>query len=327
MDYTYKIFIVGITALFGISLLCKPVRKTNIPYPAIFVLSCVLNILIHNIDNILLAPLVSILLGVLLFNLVFTYSQNIERVFKAILIIVFLNVFMLIFQSLNLDIFYGELAHQQMNGSFEKTSSLATLFLMAIPLFNMTFIPLLLIPNYSGLFLGSIILYFKQVRKYMIIPGIVLFVLLVLFVIFNYNGILLKFNSRKDILFSVIKVTCLDNFFFGFGLNSFSQSSIAKYYSWNIDLKNEPIEWFYSTGITGVMVVAFWLRDILIRMWNFRDNPLVKKISLSILGFLFISSMQGVFHNIKLLVIFIPILAWLYILTEQKGDTQCLLKM
>jgi hypothetical protein len=292
-----------VIALFAVAMSCEKRRSLKTIYPALFLGYCIVNFLLHNAQVKSLPALTSVFFGVMLFYLVLNYSENFARLITTLKVVALVNISWLVMQYLNI----APILNGALCGFYERSSSLSASIVLTAPFIPILTTALFTIPNYTGIAVG-ILMSLKLKAWYLSIAA-----LIGLSIIYAGQGSLkYKYDSRHNILYEAVQETLLKANILGHGLGSFKGSDLARKYNWDIELKCEPVEWFYWTGIVGMVFAGLWIREILRKAKG--------KVLLAVIGFFLMSLTQGVFQNVKLMSLFLPLLAWAYI---QKEDAIC----
>ncbi len=289
--------------MFAVAMSCEKRRSLKTIYPALFLGYCIVNFLLHNAQVKSLPALTSVFFGVMLFYLVLNYSENFARLITTLKIVALVNISWLVMQYLNI----APMLNGALCGFYERSSSLSASIVLTAPFIPILTTVLFTIPNYTGIVVG-ILMSLRLKVWYLSIAA-----LIGLSLIYAGQGSLkYKYDSRHNILYEAVQETLLKANILGHGLGSFKGSELAKKHSWDIELKCEPVEWFYWTGIVGIVFAGLWIREILLKAKG--------KLLFAVTGFFLMSFTQGVFQNVKLMSLFLPLLAWAYI---QKEDAIC----
>ena len=289
--------------MFSVAMSCEKRRSLKTIYPALFLGYCIVNFLLHNAQVKSLPALTSVFFGVMLFYLVLNYSENFARLITTLKIVALVNISWLVMQYLNI----APILNGALCGFYERSSSLSASIVLTAPFIPILTTVLFTIPNYTGIAVG-ILMSLKLKAWYLSIAA-----LIGLSIIYaGQSSLKYKYDSRHNILYEAVQETLLKANILGHGLGSFKGSELAKKHSWDIELKCEPVEWFYWTGIVGMVFAGLWIREILLKAKG--------KVLFAVTGFFLMSFTQGVFQNVKLMSLFLPLLAWAYI---QKEDAIC----
>jgi len=303
LDSAYIPFIIGVIALFSVAMSCEKRRSLKTIYPALFLGYCIVNFLLHNAQVKSLPALTSVFFGVMLFYLVLNYSENFARLITTLKIVALVNISWLVMQYLNI----APILNGALCGFYERSSSLSASIVLTAPFIPILTTVLFTIPNYTGIAVG-ILMSLKLKVWYLLIAALIGLSLIYA----GQSSLKYKYDSRHNILYEAVQETLLKANILGHGLGSFKGSELAKKHSWDIELKCEPVEWFYWTGIVGMVFAGLWIREILLKAKG--------KVLFAVTGFFLMSFTQGVFQNVKLMSLFLPLLAWAYI---QKEDAIC----
>ncbi len=323
LDNTFKVFTVGILLLSLYSFTTYPKRNVKMIYPALFFGYCAFNFIYHGFQSISFLPFLCIMFCGLLFYLVVAYSEKFEYLITTLKIIVLCNLVLAILQILKLDPILTPSSGGYISGFYERTSSLSTLLVMLLPFLSYSIFPIYLIPNITGMVSSIIVVICKKDFRLILVMSL----LVISFIYFRYDWFKYKFDNRityvqnlkvdkrgHGIVYQTAKSVLQQNPILGYGLGTFKYSTISKEYKWNMELKCEPIDWLFSAGIVGIIFVFLFFADL----WkNIKQNK-IKNLGYVLLGVCVMSLTQGVFQNIKLMVIFIPLMAWIYIPTKEE---------
>ena len=289
--------------MFSVAMSCEKRRSLKTIYPALFLGYCIVNFLLHNAQVKSLPALTSVFFGVMLFYLVLNYSENFARLITTLKVVALVNISWLVMQYLNI----APILNGALCGFYERSSSLSASIVLTAPFIPILTTVLFTIPNYTGIAVG-ILMSLKLKVWYLLIAALIGLSLIYA----GQSSLKYKYDSRHNILYEAVQETLLKANILGHGLGSFKGSELAKRHSWDIELKCEPVEWFYWTGIVGMVFAGLWIREILLKAKG--------KVLFAVTGFFLMSFTQGVFQNVKLMSLFLPLLAWAYI---QKEDAIC----
>lgn len=300
LDSAYFPFIIGVIALFAVAMASEKKRSLKTVYPALFLGYCIVNFLLHNAQMKSLPALTSVFFGVMLFYLVLSYSENFARLITTFKIVALINVAWLAMQYLNV----APMLNGVLCGFYERSSSLSASLILTAPFIPILTAVLFAIPNYTGIMVG-VLLSVRLGAWYLVVVALV-----GLFIVYSgQSSLRYKYDSRHQVLYEATQETLLKANILGHGLDSFKGSELAKKHNWDIELKCEPVEWFYWTGFVGLVFAGLWIREILRKAKGM--------ILLAISGFFLMGLTQGVFQNVKLLSMFLPLVAWAYIQKQE----------
>lgn len=240
-------FILGTFVLFGVSLSCIPKRKFSNIWLSIFLILAFVRIFFDdNFGNTTqerfnfwlgCAGFIYVLVGVLLFYVVYTHADNIRQYLAPIIWVSIFNTILAIFQLINYDFMW--IRTPSICGLMETNSQLGQYSALSLPILTyfhpilsiIALISLLISKSISPIVASvigmTIFCILAEIKKGLISWIAIIVSALIIMIVLNYNYILAKWQCRPIMWRKTAKIA-LQKPYLGWGYQSFNEKVLDK---------------------------------------------------------------------------------------------------
>lgn len=335
--YTFadRYLMIGTICLVALALiLCEPKRRLVPAWPALFMLYCVWHVFSRPFHPLSQHALFNIFFAIAIFYLTMAYAEDIRWTIGAIVGVSVINMAWAIGQQHGFDLIFNAneglpagflIDHQSLAGYIALSAPLFAFYLYGLPILA----PVLFcvsLNNFTALFANLISAVFTAARRpypHLIALSVLGFSLVGLCIQNKAFGLMNKIALRFDLWEKTLS-QALTAPLSGYGLGRFVEFGSKINPETNVNYftaKSDYIEFGHEIGPIPAVGIIIAIAVILINRYRRAVKTFTLRIiSASIISFSIMLLAQSHLRNPKIAPTFMVILAWFYILTENKQE-------